>query len=98
MHSCNICSCVTEKICEPIRLAGTWKIYSNSAMDQLITITNSRGLCLYLRWPYHAKVMNTFEMTSRMTVFTPNPSLTCLTSSRVVLLQTTFRGLHYSQS
>ena len=41
----------------------------NSAMDQLRRITTSKGLLLYFRWPYHAMVINIFEMISKPTVF-----------------------------
>jgi hypothetical protein len=57
----------------PIRLAGTWKMYSKNASPQLIRMTASKprcckaGIFLNWRWPYQAKVMNTFDrMSNRM--------------------------------
>jgi hypothetical protein len=37
---------------------------------QLAKMANRSGSLLYFRWPYHAMVIKTFEMMSRMTVFT----------------------------
>jgi len=44
-------------------------MYSKSAIDQLTKITRSRGLLLYFRCPYQARVMKIFEMISKTTVF-----------------------------
>jgi hypothetical protein len=64
--SCMILSCVAVNCWWPMRLAGTWKQYSNSAMPQLARIAIHSGALLYLRWPYHAKVMKMFETSSRI--------------------------------
>jgi hypothetical protein len=42
-------------------------------MSQLTRIAIQRGVDLYFRCPYHAKVMNTFETKSRETVLTKIP-------------------------
>jgi hypothetical protein len=68
MHSCMILSCVTVNVSEPMRFAGTWNVYSGSAMSQLIRIINSSGLAFSFRCPYHARVMKIFEITSKITV------------------------------
>lgn len=47
-----------------MRLAGTCSAYSGSAISQLTAITVSSGAALNFRWPYQAKVMNTFEANS----------------------------------
>ena len=59
---------------KPIRLAGIINTYSTRAMPQLISITAYRGQLLdtpldwSLRCPYHARVINTLEIISRITV------------------------------
>ena len=40
-------------------------MYSGRAISQLTAITSSSGAALNFRWPYQAKVMNTFEAMSR---------------------------------
>lgn len=58
----------------PILLAGTWKKYSKRAIPQLIRITTTSGRAwnheysFSFRWPYHAKVINMLERTSRAIV------------------------------
>src|SRR5918995_1020896 len=51
-----------------MRFAGTWKQYSPNAINQLATIATMRGADLYFRCPYHANVMNVFEMSRRAIV------------------------------
>src|SRR3954452_12143518 len=48
-----------------MRLAGTAKQYSISAMPQLARMTSHSGRSVNLRWPYQANVMKTFEATRR---------------------------------
>ena len=48
-----------------MRLAGTARQYSSSAMDQLTRITAHSGCALNFKCPYHAKVMNTLDSSSR---------------------------------
>jgi hypothetical protein len=57
-----------EKLRAPMRLAGTCRQYSKSAMDQLTRMTLQSGTPRYLRWPYQAKVMKIFEPMSRRMV------------------------------
>ena len=47
-----------------MRLAGTAKQYSMSAMPQLARMTPASGTSLKRRWPYHAVVMKTLEQIS----------------------------------
>src|SRR3954467_490768 len=48
-----------------MRLAGTWRRYSNSAMPQLAAAAAHHGQAArFLRCAYQAKVMNTLEATS----------------------------------
>ena len=54
----------------PRRLAGTWSRYSKNAIPQLTSTAVQRAEVLYLRWPYHAKVMNTLEAARSSTVGT----------------------------
>src|SRR5882672_7848875 len=57
---------MTEK---PMRLAGTWSKYSNSAMPQDTSAAITHGFeprCL--RCPYQAKVMNKLDAPSRSVV------------------------------
>src|SRR3954452_1072170 len=54
-----------------MRLAGTMKQYSTNAIDQLTRMASHSADCLYLRCPYHAKVMKMLEIVSRMAVFMP---------------------------
>src|SRR5262249_3002494 len=67
MHSCDTLSCVSENFSDPIRLAGTWKMYSASAISQLTRMASTSGWFLCLRWPYQAIVMNVFEIVSSRT-------------------------------
>lgn len=81
--SCITFSCISENgpPCrfEPMRLAGTWKQYSKSAMSQLIMIMPNMphfGSILSapnFRWPYQAIVMNAFDTTSSIMVRIPFP-------------------------
>src|SRR5262245_51602226 len=48
-----------------MRFAGTASQYSKNAMPQLETTATQSGHWVYLRWPYHAKVMKTFEAISK---------------------------------
>ena len=76
--SCNTLSCISVNgppfSTYPIRLAGTWKAYSNSATphEKSITAYNGQFLASPVDWsfrcPYHAKVMNTLEITSNRIV------------------------------
>lgn len=60
---------------DPMRLAGTWKQYSNRAMPQLSSTMASMpkrsSLDLNAMWPYQASVMKAFDKTSRATVAIP---------------------------
>ena len=60
---------------DPMRLAGTWKQYSNRAMHQLkstMTISPKRSsLDLKAICPYQASVMKALETTSSNTVARP---------------------------
>src|SRR5882724_11330128 len=47
---------------EPMRFAGTWKQYSKKAMPQLMAITFHRATLRYFKCPYHANVINMFEI------------------------------------
>ena len=69
MTSCIIFNCAAENLAWPMRLAGTWKQYSAKAISQLTRITFHIADCLNFKWPYHAKVIKTFEIVSRMIVF-----------------------------
>jgi len=54
---------------EPDPVAGTCNRYSNSAIPQLANAATYHGRDdRFLRWAYHAKVMKTFDATSRDTV------------------------------
>src|SRR5437868_13899452 len=55
----------------PMRLAGTCRQYSKNAISQLTAITFHSATPLYFRWPYQAKVMNTFDRISRTMVAMP---------------------------
>src|SRR5579859_1942276 len=44
-----------------MRFAGTWKQYSARAISQLTRMAVIRGVFLYFRWPYHARVMNVLD-------------------------------------
>src|SRR5215218_984527 len=59
-----VLSCAAEYTSLPQRFAGTARQYSMKAMPQLTRITSGSQDCLNLRWPYQAKVMNTFEANS----------------------------------
>src|SRR4051812_26188799 len=50
-----------------MRFAGTASQYSKKAMPQLTSTAPQSGVVLNLRWPYQAKVMNTFEARSMTT-------------------------------
>ncbi len=53
----------------PMRLAGTCSRYSKSAIPQLTSAATYQALvCMFFRWPYHAKVMNTLEAVSSSAV------------------------------
>src|ERR1700761_9673879 len=69
MHSCRTLSCGTDHSEEPMRLAGTWKMYSKRAMPQLARITIHSGWSLNFRCPYQARFMKVLEMVSRRIVF-----------------------------
>src|SRR3981189_1949455 len=62
--SCMVLSCAAEYTALPQRLAGTASQYSKNAMPQLPSTATGSQLSLYLRWPYHAKVMKTLEANS----------------------------------
>src|SRR5881392_3632972 len=68
MHSCITLSCTSEKRADPMRFAGTWKRYSKNASAQLAAIAIHSGACLTFKCPYHASVMKTFEMISKIAV------------------------------
>src|SRR5918993_990664 len=60
--SCMILSCASERTVNPMRLAGTCKRYSNSAMPQEMSAAAHHGLPeKFLRCPYHANVMKRFD-------------------------------------
>ena len=79
--SCNTFNCIRENgppmICEPIRLAGIMKKYSNKAMPQLKRMIRISGQSVEIfiscnfRLPYHAKVIKTFDTTSKRMVNKP---------------------------
>ncbi|MCY1383344.1 hypothetical protein D9M69_714640 [compost metagenome] len=46
-------------------MAGTISVYSKNAMPQLARIATNSGDDVYFRCPYQAKVMKTFEASSR---------------------------------
>ncbi len=69
MTSWIVFSWVAENWADPILFAGTWKQYSTKAIDQLARMAIHNGELLYFRWPYHAKVMNTFDTVRRSMVF-----------------------------
>src|SRR6266571_1626007 len=69
MTSWMIFSCASESIRNPMRLAGTCRRYSNSAMPQLTMAATYQGRSARLRrCAYHAMVMNTLEAMSNRTV------------------------------
>src|SRR5574338_600485 len=62
--SCMILSWPRLSAVAPMRLAGTCSRYSNNAIDQLTRAATYHALpCMLQRWPYHAKVMKTFDPT-----------------------------------
>src|SRR5262245_45129837 len=64
-----ILSWASDSCEEPMRLAGTCSMYSNSAMPQLRTAAMYHGRSDRLRrWAYHANVMNTLEAVRSTTV------------------------------
>src|SRR4051794_4241882 len=65
MHSWAILSWVTLKRSWPIRLAGTWKMYSKRAIPQLRAMAQIRGRFASFRWPYQAIVMKVLEISKR---------------------------------
>src|ERR1700693_1179234 len=68
--SCTILSWKPVNWPNPQRLAGTARQYSSNAMSQETRMAFHSGHeWPYLRCPYQAKVMNTFEQVSRMMVF-----------------------------
>src|SRR5690349_945685 len=65
MTSCMIFSCERFSTVLPMRLAGTCRVYSNSAMPQLTRIATISGRARRLRrCAYHANVMKMLEQTS----------------------------------
>src|SRR4051794_30731494 len=81
--SCMILSWARDTWVKPIRFAGTWSRYSNSAMPQLASAAIHHGFDdRFLRWAYQAKVMNTFEATSRPADTTIGGSWIMRSSSR----------------
>lgn len=70
MASCATLSCPADQPwAKPMRLAGTAKQYSTSAMPQLIRMTTTSGLVIPpFRCQYQATVMKRFEMTRRAMV------------------------------
>src|SRR4051812_19929430 len=71
-----------------MRFAGTWNMYSKSAMPQLARIATTSGFDLRLRrCAYHANVMNTFEHTSSAAVFTSTVIGVHLPVRRLVVLE-----------
>ena len=58
----------------PIRFAGTWAQYSKNASPHENRITRIKGhpveifISWSFRWPYHANVMNMFDVISSSTV------------------------------
>src|SRR5436305_15207339 len=68
MTSCTIFSCARERVVDPMRLPGTCRRYSNSAMPhEMIAASHHGHVCTCRRCPYHANVMNTFEAISSST-------------------------------
>lgn len=67
MASWIILSCAVSKFLDAILLAGIIRQYSKKAIPQLNSIIKKSGveLFLYLRLPYQAKVIKTFEATKR---------------------------------
>src|ERR1700676_1280517 len=63
-----VLSCAALNSYEPMRLAGTWKQYSKKAMPQLARMTFQSASLRFFRWPYHAKVINIFEIVSKRIV------------------------------
>src|SRR5262249_15892531 len=59
--------CVAVKWPYPMPLAGTWKLYSGSAMSQVTRIVVTSATCLYFKCPYQAIVMNVFDATRSST-------------------------------
>lgn len=70
MASCATLSCPADQPwAKPMRLAGTAKQYSTSAMPQLIRMTSISGLVIPpFKCQYQATVMKRFEMTRRAMV------------------------------
>src|SRR5271169_1217508 len=68
--SCKIFNCGNVISVYPMRLAGTWNIYSTEAMHQLTSAAMYHVLLpKFFRCAYHAKVMKTLEHKSRTVVF-----------------------------
>ena len=77
--SCITFNCISVKgpplPTKPIRLAGIWHEYSAKAMAHEKRITRYKGqdemsfICCNFRWPYHAKVIKTFDTTSNRMVY-----------------------------
>src|SRR4026209_165515 len=62
MISWRILSCDRESAVYPIRFAGTWSRYSNSAIPQLTSAARYQGRCpRFRRWAYQAKVMKMLD-------------------------------------
>src|SRR5574339_163232 len=71
MTSCRILSWARLMAVKPMRLAGTCKRYSNSAMPQDTSAAIHHGLALRcFRCPYQAKVMKIFDAASNSAVGT----------------------------
>ena len=52
---------------EPMRFAGTWKMYSNNARPPADQDDDTKGWFLNFKWPYQARFMNAFENVSGIT-------------------------------
>ena len=78
MTSCITFSCMRENgpplPLNPILFAGTWAQYSKNATPHENSMTKMRGQLeeIFISWsfrcPYHANVMNTFDVMSRSIV------------------------------
>src|SRR4051794_750494 len=75
MTSCRILSCPSDIAVKPIRFAGTWSTYSNSAMPQDTSAATYQGFAeRSFRCAYQAKVMKTFDAASMSAVSPNTPS------------------------
>ena len=67
--SCTTFNCARLNVVCPIRLAGTWSMYSKNAIPQLNNAAMYHFRSFQFRkWAYHAKVMNVFEQINNTTV------------------------------